>query len=159
MNTTPDTVSTAFQMLTALGIVLGGLLIAFYFMKRFLKRDVGGSKEQLIKVIASQYIGLKKNISLVEIPGSILVVGVSNDNISLLTKIEDKVVLDVLRQESSRGTLSLAAQLQRLTGKFKQAKNSEYKKELLLSNTFVEGEICLSIISRTSCKRLLQADT
>lgn len=125
MNTVPDTVSTAFQMLTALGIVLGGLLVAFYFMKRFLKRDVGGSKEQLIKVIASQYIGLKKNISLVEIPGSILVVGVSNDNISLLTKIEDKVVLDVLRQESSRGTLSFAAQLQRLTGKFKQAKNSE----------------------------------
>ncbi len=125
MNTAPDTVSTAFQMLTALGIVLGGLLVAFYFMKRFLKRDVGGSKEQLIKVIASQYIGLKKNISLVEIPGSILVVGVSNDNISLLTKIEDKVLLDVLRQESSRGTLSFSAQLQRLTGKFKQAKNSE----------------------------------
>ena len=125
MNTTPDTVSTAFQMLTALGIVLGGLLVVFYFMKRFLKRDVGGSKEQLIKVIASQYIGLKKNISLVEIPGSILVVGVSNDNISLLTKIEDKVVLDVLHQESSRGTRSFSAQLQRLTGKLKQAKNSE----------------------------------
>jgi len=125
MNTTPDTVSTAFQMLTALGIVLGGLLVVFYFMKRFLKRDVGGSKEQLIKVIASQYIGLKKNISLVEIPGSILVVGVSNDNISLLTKIEDKVVLDVLHQGSSRGTLSFSSHLQRLTGKFKQAKNSE----------------------------------
>ena len=125
MNTTPDTVSTAFQMLTALGIVLGGLLVVFYFMKRFLKRDVGGSKEQLIKVIASQYIGLKKNISLVEIPGSILVVGVSNDNISLLTKIEDKVVLDVLHQGSSRGTFSFSSHLQRLTGKFKQAKNSE----------------------------------
>ena len=125
MNTVPDTVSTAFQMLTALGIVLGGLLVAFYFMKRFLKRDVGGSKEQLIKVIASQYIGLKKNISLIEIPGSILVVGVSNDNISLLTKIEDKVVLDVLHQGSSRATLSFSSHLQRLTGKFKQAKNNE----------------------------------
>jgi len=125
MNTAPDIVSTAFQMLTALGIVLGGLLVAFYFMKRFFKRDVGGSKEQLIKVIASQYIGIKKNISLVEIPGSILVVGVSNDNISLLTKIDDKVVLDVLRQETSRITPSFLDHLQRLTGRFKQAKNSE----------------------------------
>ena len=125
MNTTPDTVSIAFQMLTALGIVLGGLLVVFYFVKRFLKRDVGGSKEQLIKVIASQYIGLKKNISLIEIPGSILVVGVSNENISLLTKIEDKVILDVLHQGSSKGTLSFSSHLQRLTGKFKQAKNSE----------------------------------
>ena len=125
MNTAPDIVSTAFQMLTALGIVLGGLLVAFYFMKRFLKRDIGGSKEQLIKVIASQYIGIKKNISLIEIPGSILVVGVSNDNISLLTKIEDKVVLDVLRQENSRITPSFSDHLQRLTGRFKQAKNNE----------------------------------
>ena len=125
MNTAPDMLSTAMQMLTALGVVLGGLIVVFYFMKRFLKRDIGGSKEQLIKVIASQYIGIKKNISLVEIPGSILVVGVSNDNISLLTKIEDKVVLDVLCQESSRITPSFSDHLQRLTGRFKQAKNSK----------------------------------
>jgi flagellar protein FliO/FliZ len=125
MNAAPDIVSTALQMLTALGFVLGGLLVVFYFMKRFLKRDVGSSKGQLIKVIASQYIGIKKNISLVEIPGSILVVGVSNDNISLLTKIEDKVVLDVLRQKSSRITPSFSDHLQRLSGKFKPAKDSE----------------------------------
>jgi len=126
MNTSPDIVSTALQMLTALGVVLGGVLVVFYFMKRFfLRRDVGVSKEQLIKVIASQYIGIKKNISMVEIPGSILVVGVSNDNISLLTKIEDKALLDVLRQENSRITPSFSDHLQRLTGRFKQAKNSE----------------------------------
>jgi len=125
MITAPNILSNALQMLTALGVVLGGLLIVFYFMKRFLKRDVGGSKEQLIKVIASQYVGIKKNISLVEIPGSILVVGVSNDNISLLTKIEDKGILDVLRQENSRIAPSFSDQLQRLTGRFKQAKNSE----------------------------------
>ena len=125
MITAPDMASTALQMLTALGVVLGGLIIVFYFMKRFLKRDVGGSKEQLIKVIASQYVGIKKNISLVEIPGSILVVGVSNDNISLLTKIEDKVVLDDLRQENSRIAPSFSDQLQRLTDRFKLAKCSD----------------------------------
>ena len=125
MNTAPDMAATALQMLTALGVVLGGLILVFYFMKRFLKIDVGGSKEQLIKVIASQYIGIKKNISIVEIPGSILVVGVSNDNISLLTEIEDKVVLDDLRQENFRNTPSFSDHLQRLTGRFKQAKNSK----------------------------------
>ena len=125
MITAADMASTAFQMLTALGVVLGGLILVFYFMKRFLKRDVGSSKGQVIKVIASQYIGIKKNISLVEIPGSILVVGVSNDNISLLTKIEDKVVLDVLRQKSSRITPFFSDHLQRLSGKFKPAKDSE----------------------------------
>jgi flagellar protein FliO/FliZ len=125
MITAPDMLSTAMQMLTALGIVLGGLIVVFYFMKRLLKRDVGGSNEALIKVIASQYIGIKKNISLVEIPGSILVVGVSNDNISLLTKIEDKVVLDDLRQENARIAPSFSDHLQRLTGRFKLAKRSD----------------------------------
>ena len=125
MITAPDMLSTAMKMLTALGIVLGGLIVVFYFMKRFLKRDVGGSNEALIKVIASQYIGIKKNIFLVEIPGSILVVGVSNDNISLLTKIEDKVVLDDLRQENARIAPSFSDHLQRLTGRFKLAKSSD----------------------------------
>ena len=125
MISAPDIVSSTFKMLAALGIVLGGLLIVFYFMKRFFKRDIGGSKKQWIKVIASQYIGIKKSISLVEVPGSILVVGVSNDNISLLTKIEDKVVLDSLREESSRISPSFSDHLQRLTGGFKQEKRSE----------------------------------
>ncbi len=124
MNTVPEIASTVFRMLAALGIVLGGLLVVVYFMKRFLKREVGGSKGTLIKVIDSQYIGIKKNISLVEIPGSVLVVGVSNDNISLLTKIEDNAVLDVLRKENRRITPSFSDYLQRLTGSLKQDKNS-----------------------------------
>jgi flagellar protein FliO/FliZ len=124
MNTAPEIFSTALRMLTALGIVLGGLLVCVYFIKRFLKRDVGGSKEQLIKVIASQYIGIKKNICLVEIPGSILVVGVSNDNISLLTKIEDEIALEVLHQANSRLAPSFSDHLQGLTGRFKQDRNS-----------------------------------
>jgi flagellar biosynthetic protein FliO len=125
MNTSPDVVSTAFQMFTALGIVLGGLLVVFYLMKRFLKRDTGGSNQQLIRVVASQYIGIKKNIALVEVPGAVLVIGVSNDRISLLTKIEDKMTIDGMRQAQPRNTPSFADHLQRLTTKFKQAKNGE----------------------------------
>ena len=124
MNTAPDAVSSTLQMLMALGIVLGGLLVVFYLLKRYVKRDGGGTKGQLIRVIASQYIGIKKNISLIQIPGSILVVGISNDNISLLTKIEDKVVLEVLCQENSRMVPSFSEHLQRLTDRFKHGKNS-----------------------------------
>ncbi|MBW2430948.1 MAG: flagellar biosynthetic protein FliO [Deltaproteobacteria bacterium] len=125
MNTTADVASSAFQMLTALGIVLGGLLVVFYLMKRFLKRGVGDSKGQLIRVIASQYIGFKKNIALVEVPGTILVVGVSNDRITLLSKIEDSADLASIRQEASAIPLSFADNLQRLTAKFKSAKGGE----------------------------------
>ena len=123
MNSSPDVVSGAFQMLAALGIVLGGLILVFYFMKRYLKRDVGGSSGQLIQVIASQYIGIKKNIALIKVPGTILVVGVSNDNISMLTKIEDKEIIEAIQQEASGISPSFSDHLQRLTARFKSAKN------------------------------------
>jgi flagellar protein FliO/FliZ len=125
MNSSPDVVSGAFQMLTALGIVLGGLLLVFYFLKRYLKRDVGGSSGQLIQVIASQYIGVKKSIALVKVPGTILVIGVSNDNISMLTKIEDKANIEAIQQEASGMTPSFSDHLQRLTARFKSAKTGQ----------------------------------
>jgi flagellar protein FliO/FliZ len=122
MNSSPDMVSGAFQMLTALGIVLGGLLFVFYFMKRYLKRDAGGRSRQLIKVIANQYIGVKKTIALVEIPGSILVVGVSNDKISMLTKIEDKAIIEAIQQEAGGTSATFSDHLQRMTARFKSVK-------------------------------------
>lgn len=125
MTTTPNMASSAFQMLTALGIVLGGLIIVFYLMKRYLKRDVTGSKGQLIKVIANQYIGIKKNIALIQIPGTILVLGVSNDQISLLTKIEDTAIIEAIQKETSEISPSFSDHLQRLTVRFKSAKTSE----------------------------------
>ena len=123
MNSAPDAVSSAFQMLMALGLVLGGLLVIFYFMKRYLKRDGGGSNTQLIRVIASQYIGLKKSIALVKVPGTILVVGVSNDKISLLTEITDKALIESIGQEATGMSLSFSDHLQRLTARFKSGPN------------------------------------
>jgi flagellar biosynthetic protein FliO len=125
MNSAPDIASSAFQMLMALGIVLGGLLVIFYVLKRYLKRDIGSSKGQLIKVLASQYIGIKKNITLVKVPGTILVVGVSNDKISLLTQIQDQAIIEDLRQEAAGISPSFADHLQRLTARFKSAKPGE----------------------------------
>ena len=125
MTTAPDALSSTLQMLTALAIVLGGLFVVFYFLKRFLKRDVGAQGAPLIRVIANQYIGVKKNIALVEVPGTVLVVGISNDRISLLTKIEEQGVLDSIKEETSRMAPSFSDHLQRLTSRFKQTRDSD----------------------------------
>lgn len=125
MKPSPDLISTALQMLTALSIVLGGLFIVLFLMKRFFNKSVGGAKEHIIKILASQYIGVKKNIALVEIPGAVLVLGITNDRISLLTKIEDESILDHLRQKQSRMTPSFSDHLQRVTAKFKITNNAK----------------------------------
>ena len=122
MNAAPNLMSTSLQMLTALGVVLGGLLVCFYVAKRFIKRDIGGSRQHTIRILASRYIGVKKNIALVEVPGSVLVLGISNDRISLLTKIEDPAAIDGLRREQSVAPSSFSDHLQRLTSKIKPTK-------------------------------------
>ena len=125
MNTAPDALTSTLQMLTALAVVLGGLFVVFYFLKRFLRRDVGGTGNPLIRVIANQYIGVKKNIALVEVPGTVLVIGISNDRISLLTKIEEPGVLDSIKSNAVRPIPSFADHLQRLTTRLKQNKDSD----------------------------------
>ena len=125
MTAAPDAISTTLQMLTALAVVVGALLVAFYLMRRFLKRDAGGSGTPLIRVIANQYIGIKKNIALVEVPGTVLVLGISNERINLLTKIEDRSVLDGIKEHAPRHAVSFSDHLQRLTTRIKQVKNGD----------------------------------
>ena len=126
MNATPDMLATSFKMLAALALVLGGLGIFFYVTKRVMRKDIGSSGGEMIRVLASQYIGLKKNISLVQIPGAILVVGIAGDSIRLLTKIEDKTILDQIHDRGSgRITPSFSDQLNKITSRFIGHRNDQ----------------------------------
>jgi len=121
MSIYPDIIPTAIKMLTALGVVLGGMLVVYYFAKRILKRQVGNSKGKMIRVLESSYIGVKKNISLVEIPGAILVLGITNDNISLLSKIENQETIDGYKKnENKKELLSFSDHLHQFSLKFKR---------------------------------------
>lgn len=125
MSTSPDILSTAFKMLASLALVLGGMFVLFHFMKKVLNRNVSGSKDKLIRVLANTYIGVKKNISLVEVPGAILVIGITNENISLLGKIEDEEILAGLRISDGEGSLgTFSDHLNKLTEKLKKSEKT-----------------------------------
>ena len=124
MNYNPDLISTSIRMLAVLAILLGGLLILLYFTKRKFVSQGGGSKGKLIKVLGNTHIGVKKQICLVEIPGAVLVLGLSSDNISLLAKIDDKESLESLRTfDGVKKTSSFADQLHKLSFRFKGYKS------------------------------------
>jgi flagellar protein FliO/FliZ len=126
MNTNPDMLATAFKMLAALALVLGGMGVFFYFTKRVMRKDGSGPGGRMIHVLASQYIGLKKNISIVEIPGAMLVVGITADTIRLLTKIEDKTILDQIHaQRAGNTTPSFSEHLNKITRRFLVHKNDQ----------------------------------
>lgn len=124
MNATPDMLATSLKMLSALVLVLGGLGLFFYVSKRVMRKDLGASSGKMIRVLASQYVGLKKSISLVEIPGAILVVGIAGDTIRLLTKIDDPTILDEIHEDGKeRITPSFSEHLNNITRRFKASKH------------------------------------
>ena len=62
MNYHPDLLSTTIKMFAALSVVLGGLLLLFYISKRLLRKGIRGPKQNLIKILANNYIGVNKSI-------------------------------------------------------------------------------------------------
>jgi flagellar protein FliO/FliZ len=78
-------------------LALGLFLVLFFFLARLLKRmnrmkgRAGG--EGSIQVLTSQCIAPQKYVSLVEIGGEILVLGISAQQITFLTKIANQDLL------------------------------------------------------------------
>lgn len=103
MISNPDLFATTLKMVAALALVLGGMFVVFYFMKRFLNQKAFRGGGELIRILGSTYVGIKKSISLVEIPGAILVLGITNERISLLAKIDDEQTLTSLRRPNETG--------------------------------------------------------
>jgi flagellar biosynthetic protein FliO len=120
MNYPPEMWATAVKMITALAVVIGLLFVSLHVFKRFYKNKLGGQARHMINVLASSYVGVKKHVALVEVPGTVLVLGITNDRITLLSEISKA---DVAAASGPRADEPKAAtfseHLRRLTSKAK----------------------------------------
>lgn len=83
-------ISSFLKMIFALAVVLGLLIGVMYFVKIFMQQTGPVSDNQaLINVISSRYLGPKNRIILVEVLDQLLVVGISNQQMTTLAAIED----------------------------------------------------------------------
>jgi flagellar protein FliO/FliZ len=102
-----DTISflpSFLKMLCALTIVIGIMVGAMYFFKRALQQTTAGvDTSQAINIVASRYLGPRSSIILLEILGRVIVIGICNNQMSLLTTISDADAMgrisDMQRQE------------------------------------------------------------
>jgi flagellar biogenesis protein FliO len=117
MNAAPELIPSALKMIAALAAVLGGLFVMVHFGRRYLRRMGGTATERLVRVVASQPIGVKKAVTLVEVPGCVLALGISGDRIQLLTRIDDPQVLSRIRTQESPAVPSFSEQLLRLASR------------------------------------------
>ncbi|MBI3814432.1 MAG: flagellar biosynthetic protein FliO [Nitrospinae bacterium] len=87
----PDISSAVIKTAAALAIVLAAVMIISYIAKKFLKKnDMVFGKDKLIRVLGTSYIGVKKAITLLDVAGEVLVIAVSNNNITMLTKLDSE---------------------------------------------------------------------
>jgi flagellar biogenesis protein FliO len=87
----PDISSAVIKTAAALAIVLAAVMIISYIAKKFLKKnDIVFGKDKLVRVLGTSYIGVKKAITLLDVAGEVLVVAVSNNNITMLTKLDSE---------------------------------------------------------------------
>jgi flagellar protein FliO/FliZ len=125
MNASPDLIPSALKMIAALATVLGSLFVIVHFARRYQRSAGGVSPHRLVRVVASQAIGVKKTVTLVDVPGCVLVLGVTGDRIQLLTRIDDPEALEQVRAQAGSAVPSFHDQLVRLISRRKAGGNAD----------------------------------
>ncbi len=82
------------KMIFGLGMVLLLLCLFVRLLRRASLMKGAASSDSDIRVLTSRPVGPRKYISLVEIGGEVLALGISDSQITLLTKIEDRAVAE-----------------------------------------------------------------
>jgi flagellar biogenesis protein FliO len=104
------------RSLFALIGLVGILVVARFMLKRSGRIGAMGGSGNLVQVISTGYIGVKKSVTLVKIPDAILVLGVTNERITLLSKIEEQALIDRICANDTQGTSqSFSRQLHKLS--------------------------------------------
>jgi flagellar protein FliO/FliZ len=87
-------VSSFFKMIFALAIVLGLLFGVMYFVKRFMSQVAPAADNRaIINILSSRYLGPKSSIILVEVMDHVIVVGISNQQMTTLAHIDDPLAV------------------------------------------------------------------
>ena len=87
-----------FKMLAALAIVIGLMIVAAYFIKKYFLHslpDMSGSA--LIKIVSTRHLSPKNSLLLIEVLGQVMLVGVSNQQMSMLSRIDDPAAMEKIK--------------------------------------------------------------
>ena len=99
--------SSGLRMVTTLSLVLGLIFLLFFGFKKYVLKNTAFGGGKLVQVLSTNFLAPKKNIALVEVAGEILVLGVSDQNISLLTSIREPDRIEEIKNahgDNSHGT-------------------------------------------------------
>jgi flagellar biogenesis protein FliO len=101
--------------------IMGALLIGLYLVYRLLvkKKTRIVTDSEIIRVLATYPLATNRVIQIVDIAGDILVLGVSDANINLLSRVDDQESIDrikLLASKENQGGTTFKDQLRNLIG-------------------------------------------
>lgn len=100
-----DMLSAGFKMFYTLIFVLAAMFFIFYLFKKFVWKNGGlGGSGKSVRVLSTGFLGPKKSLALVEIPGEILVLGIADGHISLLSNIRDEEKIAMIKGAGGKKT-------------------------------------------------------
>ncbi len=96
-----DPYSSLIKMLSSLLIVLALIVFVAYIAKRFLRSGLSRWRAApLIQVLSTAYLGPKREISIIEVGKEFLVVGITPNQISLITRLDRSQLSSDLQEQS-----------------------------------------------------------
>jgi len=97
-------IPSGMKMISMFAVVLGLMFLIFFGFKKYvLKNTAFGGGDKLVSVLGTWFLGPKKNIALVEVAGEVLVLGVSQENITLLTSITNDEKIEEIKNSGNKG--------------------------------------------------------
>ena len=85
-------------------VVLAVIVVAIWLIFKFLlrSRNKTVSDSEMIKVLATFPLAANRVIKVIDIAGKVLILGVTDSNINLITEVEDKELIDRIKLVSSQ---------------------------------------------------------
>ncbi len=103
-----EIVPSGLKMISMFAVVLGLMFLIFFGFKKYvLKNTAFGGGNKLVNVLGTWFLGPKKNIALVEVAGEILVLGISNENITLLSSITSEEKIEEIKNAGGKSNSGL----------------------------------------------------
>lgn len=112
---TPELMTAALKMIGVLVLIVGGLLAVNMYSKRFMNSGAGAGQKS-VQVLENTPIGIKKSVTLVKVPGAVLVLGVTNDRITLLDRMDGQNYETLAMASPSERMPSFKEHLRKLSG-------------------------------------------
>jgi flagellar protein FliO/FliZ len=105
-----EMIPSGLKMISMFAVVLGLMFLIFFGFKKYvLKNTAFGGGNKLVNILGTWFLGPKKNIALVEVAGEVLVLGMSQENITLLSSIIDEEKIEEIKNASGKGKISMGS--------------------------------------------------